>query len=302
MNSTDSLYQIDTTEIIVTDFSPQKAIPKNTLSSSIKEYDPTDDVLFNNIAHELRTPINVVLGSIQLFEMMGDDLFLLYNRNKLKTYNNLMKQNCYRLLRTVDNLIDISRIQSENFYLFVANHDLVSVVKEITNKSKAYAARKGLTLKFHTYNRAIVTAFDEAQLSRALLNLISNAIKFTPRGGSINVSIIKKADRVYIGIKDTGIGIPADQLDNIFKRFAQVDNTLSRSHEGGGIGLSLASSIVRLHEGSISVKSKLGKGSIFTIELPVKKILDDKSKENNCSELNLSHGDKVNIELSDLTT
>lgn len=299
MKSTNALYKVGTNEFQASEFSPHQASLKNTLSSSLREYDPSGDMFFNNIAHELRTPINVVLGSIQLFEMMGDDLFLLYNRNKFKAYNNIMKKNCYRLLRVVNNLIDISRIEAESFCLCVANHDIVSMVKEITSNAKKYAAEKGITLKFHTYNKTIVTTFDEDRLSRALLNLLSNAIKFTPQGGGIDVSVIKKAENVYISVKDTGIGIPADQLDNIFKRFVQVDKTLSRGHEGGGIGLFLAYSIVKLHEGIISVKSKLGKGSTFTIKLPVKQMYETKNTEIG-SELNLSHGDKVTIELSDL--
>jgi signal transduction histidine kinase len=149
-------------------------------------------MFLNNIAHELRTPINVVLGSIQLFEMMGDDLFLLYNRNKFKVYNNIMKQNCYRLLRAVNNLIDISRIESGSFCLFLANHDIVDIVNEIIKNAKVYAAKKGITLKFNSANKEILTAFDEDKISRVILNLLSNAIKFTPDGGSISFNKSKR--------------------------------------------------------------------------------------------------------------
>lgn len=297
MKDANTLYKVSKREFLASELPSRHVLMKNTFSS-LREYDPSKDIYLNNIAHELRTPINVVLGSIQLFEMMGDDLFHMYNRNKFKVYNNIMKKNCYRLLRVVNNLIDVSRIEADSFSLCVSNRNIVDIVKEIIDNTEKYTAEKGIALKFHAYSKTIVTAFDEDKLSRALLNLLSNAIKFTGKGGTINVTVKKKAETIYISVKDTGIGIPEDQLNNIFKRFSQVDKTLSRSHEGGGIGLSLADSIVRLHDGIISVKSKPGKGSTFTIELPVK-IIDD-NREITGSELNLSPAEKVKIELSDL--
>ncbi|NLL95491.1 MAG: HAMP domain-containing histidine kinase [Clostridiaceae bacterium] len=300
MRNANALYKLDANKILASEYPLQQTPEKNSLSASSRDFCPTDEMFLNNIAHELRTPINVVLGSIQLFEMMGDDLFLLYNRNKFKVYNNIMKQNCYRLLRAVNNLIDISRIESGSFCLFLANHDIVDIVNEIIKNAKVYAAKKGITLKFNSANKEILTAFDEDKISRVILNLLSNAIKFTPDGGSISVSIRANAEKVYISVKDTGIGIPADQLDNIFKRYVQVEKTLSKNYEGGGIGLFLADSIVRLHEGTISVKSSPEKGSTFTIELPVKKIDKIQSKKELGSELNLSPAETVKIELSDL--
>lgn len=297
------LYKQDATECLTSGLPLRQTPSENTSSASLREFGPNDEMFLNYFAHELRTPINVVLGSIQLFEMMGDDLFMLYNRSKFKVYNSIMKQNCFRLLRVVNNLIDVSRLESDNFSLFISNHDIVGMVSEIVKSAKPYAEKKGLSLKFRSVKKELVTAFDENKLSRAIINLLSNAIKFTPEGGSVSISIRLKQEMVYIIVKDTGIGMPSDHLDKIFKPFVQVDKTLSRNHEGGGLGLYLAESIVRLHEGTIDVKSSPGKGSVFTIALPLKEV-DDKpingEKEGSGTELHLSPAEKVKIEFSDL--
>lgn len=300
MKNSNALCEVKTEKSIASEYPIHQTQGKNFMRASLREFSPAEEIFLNNIAHELRTPINALLGSIQIFEMMGDDLFMLCNRNKFKVYNDIMKQNCYRLLRTVNNLIDISRLESDNLCLILKNHDIVNVVREIIKNAKPYSSGKGISLKFKTYSKEIITAFDEDKLSRALLNLISNAIKFTQGGGCISVWIKTKTGKVYISVKDTGTGIPADHLDSIFRRFVQVDKTLSRSHEGGGIGLYLADSIVKLHEGTLSVKSRPGKGSTFTIEIPVRKIDITPADKATGTELNLSPAEKAKIELSNL--
>ncbi len=300
MKNANVLYDFDANRCIASEYTLKQSPEESNLPATLREFGPYDEIILNNIAHELRTPINVVLGSIQLFEMMGDDLFLLYNRNKFKVYNNIMKHNCYRLLRAVNNLIDASRIDSGGYCLIIDNHDIVHTIKEIIQNAKTYAAKKGISLSFSSTSKEIITAFDMDKISRAFLNILSNAIKFTPAGGSIKVSIKAKAGKVYVSVKDTGIGIPADQQDDIFKRFVQVEKALSRNHEGGGLGLYLADCIVRMHDGSISVKSSPGKGSTFTVELPVKRIDKTEAGKESGAELSLSPADKVKIELSDL--
>ncbi len=257
------------------------------------------DAFYNNISHELRTPLNVVLGSIQLFEMMGDDLFLSYNHNKFRAYNSLMKKNCFRLLRVINNLIDSSKLDSGNLSLCIANHNIVETIKSIVNSTKPYAREKGLKIKFKSKSREIITAFDEDKLSRVVLNLISNAIKFTPKG-CICVEVRKKEDNIYIAINDTGIGIPDDKIDSIFERFIQVDSSLTRGYEGSGLGLSIAKSIVELHSGKLRVKSRVGKGSTFTIELPLKTIEECEAQNITGKEFTLNPVENVKIELSDI--
>ena len=261
--------------------------------------DKAKDVVYNNISHELRTPLNVVLGSIQLFEMMGDDLFLSYNHNKFRAYNSLMKKNCFRLLRVINNLIDSSKLDSGNVSLCIANHNIVETIKSIVDSTKPYAEEKGLKIKFKSKSREIITAFDEDKLSRVVLNLISNAIKFTPKG-CICIEVKKKEDNIYIAINDTGIGIPDDKIDSIFERFIQVDSSLTRGYEGSGLGLSIAKSIVELHSGKLRVKSRVGKGSTFTIELPFKTIEEYEAQNITEKEFTINPVENVKIELSDI--
>jgi len=277
----------------------QQVLLREPIFKLSKNCGPPKDVFYNNIYHELRTPLNVVLGSIQLFEMMDDDLFLGCNRNKFRAYNNLMKKNCFRLLRAINNLIDSSKLDSGNLSLYLANHNIIETLESIVNNAKPYAEDKGLKISLKSKYKKIITAFDEEKLSRAILNLISNAIKFTQKG-NINVEVRKKDKFIYISIKDTGIGIPEDKIDSIFDPFIQVDSSLTRNYEGSGLGLSIAKSIVDLHNGQLKAKSRVGKGSTFTIELPLRLITENEAHTITGKKFTPDHGEKIKIELSDI--
>ncbi len=132
-----------------------------------------------------------------------------------------------------------------------------------------------------------------------MLNLLSNAIKFTPAGGNVWVNVIDKEDKVFICVKDNGIGIPKDKQEIIFERFRQVNNLYTRDYEGSGIGLSLVKSLVEKHEGRITVNSELGVGSEFCIELPVKVILKDNNYKAIYNDSN-NVIDFINVEFSDI--
>jgi len=132
-----------------------------------------------------------------------------------------------------------------------------------------------------------------------MLNLLSNAIKFTDSGGNINVNIYDKGENIIISVKDSGIGISKDKQDIIFDRFRQVDKSLTRDHEGSGIGLSLVKSLVEMHGGKISIQSEYGKGSEFIIELPVKTVLEKSDKENHEMQQQ-GHVEKIHLEFADI--
>ena len=274
--------------------------PNTTLKEPIfsKENEILTDIFYNNISHELRTPLKDVMRSYKLFEMMGD--LLSDNHNKFKSYNSLMKKNCFRLLRVINNLIDSSKFDSGNISLRIDNHNIVKTLNEIIENTKSYAKEKGLKITLKSKNKKIITAFDEDKLTRAILNIISNALKFTPRGGRISIDVKKKAEYIYIVIEDTGIGIPEDKIDSIFERFLQADSTTTRNHEGIGIGLSIANSIVNLHDGEISVKSELGKGSVFKIMLPVKTVEEDEDLATSGKAVVLSPCENAKIEITDI--
>ena len=199
-----------------------------------------------------------------------------------------MKQNCYRLLRLINNLIDISKIDSGFLNPNLKNYNIVSVVEDITLSVAEYIQDKGVEVIFDTNVEEKIIACDPDNIERIILNLLSNAVKFTNAGDQITVEVMDNEDYIEISVKDTGIGIPEDKLKVIFERFRQVDNSLSRSHEGSGIGLSLVKALVDMHDGSINVNSNLGEGTEFIIKLPARK-----TDESNDVEKNMIYQDNI---------
>lgn len=251
---------------------------------------------FSNISHELKTPLNVILGAVQVLKLYSKDDMPMYDMNK--KYLRIMKQNCYRLLRLVNNLIDISKIDSGFFKLHLSNYNIVSIVEDITLSVADYVESRRVSLIFDTDIEEKMMACDPDKIERIMLNLLSNAIKFTNPGDKIIVNMVDKEDHILISVKDTGIGIPEDKLQTIFERFRQIDKTIKRNREGSGIGLSLVKSLIELHEGDIKINSKLGEGSEFIIELPVKSLIDEDSKDS--AVMYESKVERIDIEFSDI--
>ena len=252
---------------------------------------------FSNISHELKTPLNVLLGAVQILSLSADNEHNSLIESSSNKYLKTMKQNCYRLVRLVNNLIDISKFDSGYFKLNLHNHNVVNVVEDITLSVADYAKNKGIDLIFDTDIEEKEMAIDLDKIERIILNLLSNAIKFTNEGGQILVSLINKKNKIQISIKDNGVGIPKDKLNVIFERFGQVDKTLARNREGSGIGLSLVKSIVDMHDGDIRVLSEFGRGSEFIIELPVRLIEEEQICDGRLYE---SKVEKINIEFADI--
>lgn len=238
----------------------------NELLQATLEYDKMKTEFFSNISHELRTPINVILSALQLMDKFKKSMPQDDRESKCLK---VMRQNCYRLLRLVNNLIDITKIDSNDFELELRNCNIVEVVENITQSVANYIKSKGIRLQFDTNTEERIIACDPDQIERIILNLLSNAVKFTSPGGNIWVNVYDLAEKVVITVKDDGIGIPKDKQKYIFYRFQQVENLFNRHHEGSGIGLALVKSLVEKHGGTISVKSEVGQGSEFIIELPV---------------------------------
>lgn len=253
---------------------------------------------FTNISHELKTPLNVLLGAIQVMERKIKCNVNDYCSCGLDAdnYLKIMKQNCYRLLRLVNNLLDLTKIDTGYSKLNLKNCNIVSIVEDITLSISKYTENKGINLVFDTDIEEKYMAVDVDKIERIMLNLLSNAVKFTDEGGEILVSIKDLDDNVLISVKDTGIGIPYDKQQVIFERFGQVERTLTRNKEGCGIGLSIVKSLVNMHGGNITLNSKEGEGSEFIITLPVKIIKEEKVVENRCE----NKVEKINIEFSDI--
>lgn len=254
---------------------------------------------FSNISHDLKTPINVILSAVQLLTLKKDvsnpDDFM----EQLNRMLGIIKQNCYRLIRLVSNLIDTSKYESGFLKLELKNHNIVSIVEDITMSVGDYIRLKGVNIIFDTDVEERIIAVDADKIERIILNLLSNAVKFTDKGDEILVYIEDRENYVSISVKDTGVGIPDDKLKIIFDRFGQVDKTLIRNKEGSGIGLSLVKTLTEMHGGNIKVKSKLGEGSEFIIELPVR-LIENGGFESSAFNTSDNKIDKVLIEFSDI--
>ncbi len=201
--------------------------------------------------------------------------------DKKEQYIKVIKQNCYRLMRLINNLLDTTKLDSGYLKLNLVNCNIVNLVEEITLSVVYYAESKNINIIFDTDVEEKIMAVDPDKIERIVLNLLSNAIKFTGSGGNIYVTVKDFEDNIIISVKDTGIGIPKDKIENIFDRFVQVDKTLRRNKEGSGIVLYLVKSFVNMHEGTIDIQSEIGKGSEFIINIPVKLVKEDLEKENN---------------------
>ncbi|MDF2511291.1 MAG: methyltransferase/methylesterase, CheR/CheB with sensor [Herbinix sp.] len=253
---------------------------------------------FSNLSHELRTPLNVIMSTLQLLKAQSGSNTLAVSEKQEKYYK-IMTQNCYRQLRLVNNMIDITKIDSGFFDINLKNHNIICVIENITLSVSEYIKSKGIELVFDTDMEERIIAFDLDSFERIMLNLLSNAVKFTQEGGTINVDIINTTDSVIISVKDTGIGIQKDKQKFIFDRFRQVDQSLTRNNEGSGIGLSLVKSLVEMNGGKISVESEYGYGTKFIIEMPTKKLQEENAI---VYEENLQQGnvEKIHIEFADI--
>jgi len=250
-----------------------------------------------NISHELKTPLNVIFSTAQLFSMYCNSGSLDEKKDSIIKYIKSLKLNSYRLSKLINNIVDLSKIEAGFFKLSLSNNNIVEVVEEIVMSITTLTDSKGLNIIFDTDIEEKIIACDTEKVERIVLNLMSNAIKFSNEGDEIIVSIKDKNEFVEISVKDNGIGIEDEHLDIIFDRFKQVDKSLSRNTEGTGVGLSLVKSIVELAGGSIYAESEFGKGSKFTVMLPSEKVL----QENMIYSSKMRSGDEsIRVEFSDI--
>lgn len=268
--------------------------------TSIEEYDRLKTQLFANLSHEFKTPLNIILTSLQLVNSMHADGVKCSSYDRMKNYLRMMQQNCYRLLRLMNNLIDITRIDAGFLKNNFENVNIVALVEDITQSVVKYAEAKGISIVFDTDVEEKNLICDPDKMERIILNLLSNAIKFTGQDGLIWVSVQDKQQSIVISVKDTGIGIPSDKMSIIFERFRQVDTSLHRANEGSGIGLSLVRGLVEAHKGNIAVISEAGEGTEFIITLPVIEMDEELIHQNEIKPSNMDRVQKIEVEFSDI--
>ncbi len=225
---------------------------------------------FINLSHELRTPLNIISSTQSLISHFNESDKEI-SKDKMSYYMGTIKRNCLRLRNLIDNILDNSKIESGSYKINIKENDIVYLVEEVALSMKELAEEKEIELIIEPYIEEKIIECDEMEIERVIINLISNAIKFTHNGGKIEVYIWDLDNFVKIVVKDNGIGISPKNHKAIFDRFSQAYSETSEEFEGSGLGLTLSKQLIELHEGSIGVKSELGKGSEFTILLPVGK-------------------------------
>lgn len=297
------LSKIGYEELMLKDISKKLEIEllnKGLMLEESKKKNELKTQLFSTMSHELKTPLNIIFSSLQLLESVYKEKPVAPEMDTYFKYSKIMKQNCYRLLRLTDNIIDMNKIEFGFLNLNLKNDNIIKAVEDITLSIVDYAKLKKISVVFDTEIEERITSFDPEKLERIILNLLSNAIKFTETEGEINVNIYNENECILISIKDTGIGIPADMIEKIFDVFTQVDSSLARNAEGSGIGLSLVKSLVEMHGWEITVRSELNKGSDFIIKVPIKLVeneFNDYNQENSCINRLVEN---IKIEFSDI--
>ena len=224
---------------------------------------------FTNISHEFRTPLTLIAGPVKKLLTTNPE------PDETKKSLQIIDRNVQRLIHLINQLLDFRKVETNNLDLRVSRGDLVSFINEICTSFEQLAQEKQINFTFTHEEINDEQWFDHEKLENILFNLLSNAFKHTPANGKISISLKINSNvqtsTAIIKVTDTGIGIPAEHIDNIFKRFYQIDTPENIKNRGSGIGLSLSKELVTAHHGEIHVKSEVGKGAVFTVNIPYQK-------------------------------
>lgn len=276
----------------------ESIINKKDELEAIIELEAIKTDFFANVSHEFRTPVNVILSIVQLLNTYIKDENINISNDKYREYLNVLKQNSYRLLRLVNNIIDIAKINNNIHNLKLENHNIVNIVENVTMSTVKYAKDKKRNIIFDTDEEEVILACDQNMIGKIILNLISNAIKFSNDNTDIEVKINTRLDlkKVFISVKNYGEIIKEYDRERIFGKFTQTDDLFIRRNEGSGIGLFLVRKFVEMHNGKIYVDD-IDNATQLTFYLPIniidKDICNEVVYDDNISE-------KCSIEFSDI--
>lgn len=243
----------------------------------------------------IKKPINTIFEVNKFLDINRE----IYDSDSIKSYTKTVKQNSYRLKRLLNNIEEISKIEAGIYYRNYKIYDLVKYLEEIVYLCREYTKPKDLNITFESNKREVLIFMDKEKIERIILNLLSNSIKFTEKGGKINVSLKVDKKDVIIGIKDNGSGIPSNKLDFIFENFEQVNRSLSRTAEGTGVGLYLVKKLALVHHAKIKVNSKIGYGSKFEVILKDNYLESTKENRHKLEDIIIDK-ESIDLEFSDI--
>src|SRR5262249_22587704 len=260
-----SFFQLATTQVATAIANARAYEEERKRAEALAEIDRAKTLFFSNVSHEFRTPLTLMLGPLEDLLQAETDV-----GPKVLTQLQVMHRNGLRLLKLVNNLLDFARIEAGRAQASYEPVDLCAYTAELGGVFRSAIERAGLRFTVECEPLSDVTYVDREMWEKIVLNLLSNAFKFTFEG-EIALAVQPVAEGVAVTVRDTGIGIAADELPRLFERFHRVRGARSRSHEGTGIGLALVRELVRLHSGTVRVDSEPGRGTTFTVTLPVGK-------------------------------
>lgn len=245
-----------------------------------------------NISHDLRSPLSVILGILQCYKNEYDEL-------KAEEHMNIVKRSCYKILKLINNIIDSTKLQQRHFKINRQNIDIINLIEWNISSIDKYAKIKNISLVFDTNVEECIVAVDISSFDRIIMNLISNAIKFSKENSCVFINTWKEEKYITISVKDEGIGIPQNEQKTIFNRFIQSTKNNRNEYSGSGIGLDLVFNLVKAHGGVVELTSTEGLGSEFRIKMPIVKVEDSMKKDKHSMDLS-SKVDIFEVEFSDI--
>ncbi|GAC1351024.1 MAG: hypothetical protein NVSMB1_00120 [Polyangiales bacterium] len=232
--------------------------------ADLRELDNAKSNFFANVSHELRTPLTLSIGPLEQILQRETGL----SPQDTKRHLDIVYRNQLRLLKLINNLLDFAKIDAGQMSGRFQECDLVEALRFYMGTVSAAAEARKIVLKMEVDAEPVKGFFDRDKIEKIVMNLLSNAFKFTPDGGAITIFVRSAGERIELSVTDTGIGIPAEGISKLFQRFAQVDNSAKRRYEGTGIGLAMIKEYVAIHGGTVSVESTVGVGSTFRVSIP----------------------------------
>ncbi len=234
-------------------------------NTRLLELDRLKGDFINAASHELRTPLTSIKGYAEFLEdEVGGAMTV-----EQQAFVHQIQEGATRLQRIIDDMLDFARLEAGTFTLLLQEAELCALVAAEVSSMTPQVSEARITLTLQLPERPVWARMDARRVGQVLLNLLSNAIKFTPVGGQIDVRVLPGPDHVRLEVQDTGIGIAPEHQTRLFDKFFQVDPSTTRQHGGAGLGLAISKALIDAHNGSMGVRSELGRGTTFWLELPV---------------------------------